>query len=373
MMDFLKKLLSSLFGKKETNTTAPVTKTTPTEVKTVASFDLLPSAIQNVVPGQTIQFKGTGGTPPYKYKISSNFSGATISASGLYKAGSKYGGQDDVLGTDSKGAKSYTAIKVNKAASTPAPTPAPTPVPTPTPAPTSSKVGAVTGFNPKPDSTIMIDGHPYEVNTPGKPYSMTLPDTYTLRFELRSGDRYCTSNYCDDAASERSEVSDYKDAYKAGTTWRFQYDFLVEAGSAVTSPWLLVGQLHDVGPGGSPPFSIEIMPGDKLAFQIGWLKTNKSTVKSIWDTTLEGKSISYGWAWIDPNKITRGKWYKFDVSIKLHPTDGKLTFLRDGTQVFEYTGPLGFGYSNKWEYGIYRNSSKETLAVQYRNMHFTNS
>lgn len=340
--------------------------------KKTKPLDMIPSAVQTVNPGKTIQFQGIDGNPPYKYKISSNFSGATISSSGLYRAGSRTNGQDDVLCQDAKGNKSYTAVKVKAVtvSSPPAPPPGTANTVQPTPAPS---VGIITNYSATPDAIITIDGRPYEVNTPGKSYSMTKLDATTLRFELRTGDKYCTENYCDSDGSERSEVTNYIDAYDAGTTWNFKYDFLVEPGSPVTSDWSVFGQLHDVGPGDSPPYSVAIMPGDYLAFQIGWLRAHSSSVESIWDTEVNGMDVSYGWAWVDPNPLQRNRLYNFDISIKLHTTSGFLRVVRNGITVVNYTGPLGFGFANKWEYGIYRNTSPETLAVVYKNMTFSNS
>lgn len=359
IINFFKSIFSS--NKTTTNSGAkPVAKRKP---PTTTPYDLIPNQNQTVNAGGQVQFRGTGGTPPYYYSIYNNLSGAVITNSGLYTAGNTATGSnfDNILGSDSKGNKSYTGVYVVAAPGNPPP-------------PSSNgTVGLVTNFKTVPDSEIFVDGHPYEVNTPGKPYSMTLVDPTTLRFELRHGDRYCTSNYCDGTDSERSEISDYKDNYAAGTTWNFKYKFMVEPGSAVTSDWCLLGQLHDVGPGDSPPFATLINPGDKMAFQIGWLRQYISSAKSFWDTTVEGKQVSYGYSWVDPNPLQRGHWYDMDITVRLTPSGGLISFVRDGVEVHRYTGPLGFGYKNKWEHGIYRNTSAETLSVNYRDFRFTNS
>src|SRR5699024_11981029 len=47
---------------------------------------------------------------------------------------------------------------------------------------------------------------------------------------------------------------------------------------------------------------------------------------------------------------------------------GYLKVSINGTQVVDYSGPLGYGVGTNWEYGIYRSTAPETVAVDYRNM-----
>lgn len=192
-------------------------------------------------------------------------------------------------------------------------------------------------------------------------------DSTSLRFELRSGDRYCTAEYCDPASAERTEITDYKDVYVPGTPIYVSYKFSMDAGSPITSDWFLLGQMHDVEVDSSPPFSIQML-GERMAVSIAWLRGKSNGVSSVWDTTVGGMNVSYGFVYTDPNPIQRGHLYDMSMTIKFDKTNGQLMIVRDGVTIVNYKGPLGFGYPNKWEYGIYRSSSPQTIGITYRNM-----
>ena len=51
-----------------------------------------------------------------------------------------------------------------------------------------STEGLVTSFSPHNDDRIYVDGMPYTVQNADRPWSISNPDPYTLRFELRPGD-----------------------------------------------------------------------------------------------------------------------------------------------------------------------------------------
>ena len=84
---------------------------------------------------------------------------------------------------------------------------------------------------------------------------------------------------------------------------------------------------------------------------------------------MEGQSACYGMAYLDPNPLQRGHWYSMQIQIN-HAT-GTLIVIRDGVQLFNYHGTLGFGRTDTYhlEYGIYRApTTNDIQAVQYRNM-----
>src|SRR4051812_26155865 len=75
-----------------------------------AGYSMLPPSFTLVV-GESKTFTSSGGTAPYAFSISTNLSGGTIDANGVYTAGPTSGVTDTLLVTDANGrAASATAI-----------------------------------------------------------------------------------------------------------------------------------------------------------------------------------------------------------------------------------------------------------------------
>ena len=73
-----------------------------------------------VGPGGTVAFKASGGKSPYAWTLATNASGATLSASGAYKAGPTAGVTDVVQVTDATGATATATVTVGGTMSAPA-------------------------------------------------------------------------------------------------------------------------------------------------------------------------------------------------------------------------------------------------------------
>src|SRR5438045_1827058 len=123
---------------------------------------------------------------------------------------------------------------------------------------------AITSFSPTNDSTVTIDGSNYTVQNANQSYSLSEPDSNTLRFQLEAGDYW--------NGSQRSEIAGSA-VYAPGTQINLSYDFMVEPGPVddATGPgkFTVLGQMHENTLTGSPPFSVELVNGDHMAIDIG--------------------------------------------------------------------------------------------------------
>jgi|SRR3984893_1861291 len=92
----------------------------------------------------------------------------------------------------------------------------------------------------------MIGGISADVQNANHSWSLTSPDTRTLRFEVHPGDHYSTSGWSDllnDDGAERSEI-ELAPCYESGNIINVSYIFMTETGAKNTSRWLVIGQFH---------------------------------------------------------------------------------------------------------------------------------
>jgi hypothetical protein len=258
-----------------------------------------------------------------------------------------------------------------------APTLTSTPTPAPTPSPSLASNGApvpdVTSFSGTNGATIYIDGTPYGVENPNMPYSLTNPDSQTLRFELHSKEYWVTSGWSDltdNNGAERTQIDGGAGPLIPNTsTIHITYQLMFEPGQANSAGWMVLGQLSSVG--GSPPFSIE-MEGEDLAIRLGWLSSQKSSLPIVWTANVNGNPVSYGYVYSDRNPVQRGHYYTMDITINF--ANGTLSVFRDGVQIVNYYGPMGFGGPAHWDYGVNRApTTNDIQAADYRNMVLTSS
>jgi hypothetical protein len=247
--------------------------------------------------------------------------------------------------------------------------------------------GAVTSFSGANGETIEVNGAAYGVQNPNKPYNLTNPDPQTLRFEAHSKEWWSLpdgsySDLTEDNGAERSSIQK-EGNYARDMTISISFELLVEPGNTNTAEWLQFLQLFDETSASSPPFQLALqggiwMPdhnGDHMMVQVGWFTANGTPTSNgrriACDsrTMMEGQSACYGNPYVDSKPIQRGRWYS--MQIQINHARGTLVVIRDGVQLFNYQGTLGFGASDKYhfEYGIYRAPTiNDIQAVQYRNM-----
>lgn len=180
------------------------------------------------------------------------------------------------------------------------------------------------------------------------------------RFEVRAGDVAQDSDVSN--GNERSEIKSNAFKFSAGTEpiW-LSWAFMVEKGSPITNNFNIIGQVHNTSDLGEPylrpPLVLSLGRGDKLQLNTiadtRRISDDKSPVVTRWSSTIE-----------------RGRWYRVVLKVIMSPLKGHLTFWLDGDKVFDE--PTAVGYNDEqgpyFQYGIYREATRETLAILYQNV-----
>jgi hypothetical protein len=224
------------------------------------------------------------------------------------------------------------------------------------PPPTTNTHGEITNFTATSGGRFKIDGVDTSVQNSNKAWSLANPDKYTLRFEVHRGDPWTSSGgYADRASIDRSEV-EYSKQYGNGQQTTGEFSMLVEPGATTHDDWLVLAQLHHSnGPQGGVPFSIDLR-GEKIRVVA---RASNNSSSGEYDVVL----------WDDPNNIQRGRLYKWKV-IFMAGNAGKVQVWRDGTQIANYNGRVGYDLEQYWKFGIYRgNDVQEVMATQIKNIH----
>jgi hypothetical protein len=194
------------------------------------------------------------------------------------------------------------------------------------------------------------------VQNAGNPWNYSTASDVT-RFEVRQGDRWATDGA---APKERSEVAATQ-TLNFGKTYAISFGLMIEPGAKNTADWMTLLQVQsnfDAGEAGhSPAFALE-MAGEKMQ-----IMTRSSP--SLITTT----DIATTRQFLDVSDIVRGHWYAFTITIRLDPFgNGQLDVVRDGVRLVHYEGALGFNdrIGSYLKEGVYRETSTETFAVDYR-------
>jgi hypothetical protein len=183
-----------------------------------------------------------------------------------------------------------------------------------------------------------------------------------MRFEVRGGDPsvYAASG------TQRSEVSSGK-SFDFNQTYTISYKFMIEPGARNTADWLVMGQTHaSEDPGdysGPPPFAVELV-GEKMRI-VG--RYSKDAVTTAANTTFVNM-------YQDSADIQRGHWYDMKITMRFDPSgNGQLDVWRDGVQVVDYSGALGFNDQRGpyWKNGVYREDAPESIALHYKTIEIT--
>ena len=226
--------------------------------------------------------------------------------------------------------------------------------------------GTITSFSSTPMTRFSIGGDVYGVQDASTSYSLTNPDSQTLRFQVQQGDHA----WYDSSSVDRSEVSGATNI-PGGTPLNLNYQFMVEANGSngsftnTADGWFIVGQMHNddnaSGVGTSPPFAIQLV-GNHLQVVARYVQPGQ-------DPSNGAGNVQMLTLWTDPNPIQTGVYNNIQIQADVSNTGGGyLKVSINGTQVVNYSGPLGYGQATNWEYGIYRSTAPETVAVDYRNM-----
>jgi hypothetical protein len=190
----------------------------------------------------------------------------------------------------------------------------------------------------------------YRVQNAQDSWSLTSLDPTTLRFELRSQDHWAQ----DDSSSQRSEIA-INGLYDPRTPITVSYNFTVEPGQANTASWMVLGQFHNNDTTTSPPFAV-MMYGEHMAIVARYQLPGQS-------------NQTYMRLYEDPNPIQRGHSYSMNIDVDFDNSgNGYLHVWRDGVEIVNYQGPIGYGQQVYWKEGIYRADAPQTIAVDYQNL-----
>lgn len=196
----------------------------------------------------------------------------------------------------------------------------------------------------------------YTLQGAGKTWSYANSGS-NMRFELRSGDRWVGDS---NSTVERSEIASYK-TLAFNQSYTVQYKFMIEPGAINTAKWLVIGQLHatedEDDEGVSPPFELGLM-GERMQVTVHWSTSAQTNWSNVTENTL----------YTDTKNVQRGHWYDIKLTVKFDPFgNGLLDVWRDGIQLVDYNGPLGFNdqVGPYWKNGIYRKAASETIAINY--------
>jgi hypothetical protein len=193
----------------------------------------------------------------------------------------------------------------------------------------------------------------------GQPWSIRRSyDKY--RFEVRRGERRQKASERD-RPIERSEIQ-LQQRLRFGVDYAVSYDFRVEPGPPNASAWVNIGQIHATedaqdAKGLGPLFAVQLA-GERMRLVA---RTDAQRVSVARPRDL--------WLYRDDADLVRGRWYRMDINLRIAPLGGgRLTVRRDGRELVSYTGPLGYNdaLGPYWKLGIYRSTSPEPLAVEFR-------
>lgn len=220
----------------------------------------------------------------------------------------------------------------------------------------------INSFSGATGSSVTIDGIRAGVQNANESWSLTSPDTHTLRFSLRSGDNWSTSGWNDltqNNGAERSEIRLLPE-YAQHTQINVDYQLTVQPGATNTASWMLLSQFHETPSDGPPPFAVE-MVGERMRIVLRYQEPGQSgtTTKVVYT---------------DPNPIQRGHSYDMNIQVNFDNTgNGYLNVWRDGVQIVDYNGSIGYesGQSYYWKEGVYRSPAAETMTVDFSNLHIT--
>lgn len=194
----------------------------------------------------------------------------------------------------------------------------------------------------------IIDGQGWYNENAGKSWSLTSPDSHTVRMEVRAGDYWA-----DGGNSSRSEIL-AANSVANGQTFNASYSMTVEPGTSNVGSglsWLSLTQMY--GAAGAT-FSIQLK-GEQMAVVVN---LNEPAEKQVY---------------LDSSPIQRG--HAYNIQIQAHfaaDASGYLDVWRDGVQIVDYHGVLGdVGANYNLKLGIYRgepSAANYTMAADYSNI-----
>lgn len=215
-----------------------------------------------------------------------------------------------------------------------------------------------------PSRTLTLEQLAVQEQSAGQPWSITRSKG-EYRFEVRQGERRRKPSERD-RPIERSELQ-LQERLRFGVDYAVSYDFEVDPGPPNASPWVNIGQIHATEDAEDakhlgPLFAVQLA-GEQMRIVA---RADAQRVSAARPRDL--------WLYRDDADLVRGHWYRMDVRLRLSPLgDGRLIVSRDGRELVNYAGPLGYNdaVGPYWKLGIYRSTSPEPLVVRYRRFTLT--
>jgi Ca2+-binding RTX toxin-like protein len=206
-----------------------------------------------------------------------------------------------------------------------------------------------------------LDLSRFYIQNAGKAYNYSKTGDVT-RFEVRSGDRWVQ-----DVAhpKERSEIA-VREKFAFNQKYEITFGMMIEPGAKNTAQWMTLVQLastFDPGESHSPPLAIE-MVGEKM----------RIVTRDDSNAFTQGNNVNYVRHYTDTADIVRGKWYEFKIELVVDPHGkGSLVVIRDGVTLVNFKGALGFNdvQGTYWKEGVYRETSEESFAANFKGLKLT--
>ncbi len=222
---------------------------------------------------------------------------------------------------------------------------------------------SIVSFTNTPSGNIQNVYDLWAVQSAAVAYNISNPDTHTLRFEVRSGDRYAG----DVTTIDRSEIR-HSINYPHGSTTFLVYQFMHETGAANDAGQRLTHlELRNLDtdlPVGIAQNTDKIIDlsilAEKLSLGIRYCPTNL-------DPNTQATSIT---PWTSAVNIVRGQWYRVEFYVYINnDSTGICRLWVDGVQVLNYSGPIGFGpYHSFWRAGLVRSTQTNVQSVRIKNL-----
>jgi hypothetical protein len=211
--------------------------------------------------------------------------------------------------------------------------------------------GTVQSVPPKPQS---LPSKAQSVQNDGKPHAFKNKQG-VFRFEVHPKDRWADDVKLGNP-NERSEIA-FPQRFAVGQTFRVAFDMKTDALAASKYGWLIVGQIHTTPPAGEHP-----SPPVRQVFEKG--KFSIVVQYQAPDGTKPQKRV-----FVDPNFAAKN-WHHFAYTVRFGLPEGGLTVVRDGIQIVDYHGPIGYPVElgAYFKAGIYRPHNPLKTVAQFKNV-----
>jgi hypothetical protein len=239
---------------------------------------------------------------------------------------------------------------------------------------------SITGFTNVVNSLFDVERTSWRVETagaqgsPGPSYALTQPDSHTLRFECRSGDK-AWFDVQNGETDDRDQLDNTPGLLiQDGQHMHLTFEFMMEAGPANSATgWFMIYEFQSTHT--SPPLALEFNDGSKNMSAPG---DHLQIYSQYWIASsgaIGNANSVFQQLYVAPQPITRAHWHTMEWDVIPSTVDtgnmGQALIWLDGAQIVNYHGNVGNGSSDQYSnvLGVYRGNTPitETQSVQFRN------